>query len=408
MSLPREGARTTRDGIVVSTAMDWCRSPQAIVPYRIHTQGQIEGACTVASVRQNDEPSYVSSSLIKACYGDEAGTGGGVLSGTHGGTCEPKTYSSTVRIEDKGVVSHSDELWMNNKNTFGKLTHLRDINSYPALRRVKVAPTLRLAQAGAGTMTDAVPIGGEAISIPKPGLAAGAVVGGIALHELDVLREDRAIQNAAQQLDLNLQNTNDVLAARAYVWAKNMAPMSYWDVPWSGPRNESVARSVAKMERTHPGTVGAAGQGDPDAKKRLETAIAAGLATAGALQTIRITRSSKRNNCRRTVVISRSRSPLAAKHIEVAQASGQPRELTLDRPGTNQRRAANMRRSGLPPISLYDRDEYPPATFVESTNASVKYVPLSDNRSAGQQLKAQMNTPTRADEGCKVTITTGP
>ncbi|MGU3388433.1 DUF4150 domain-containing protein [Methylobacterium sp. D53M] len=102
MSLPREGARVTREGIVVSTAMDWCRSPQAIVPYRIHTQGQIEGACTVASVRQNDEPSYASSSLIKACYGDEAGISGGVLSGTHGGKCEPKTYSSTVRIEDKG------------------------------------------------------------------------------------------------------------------------------------------------------------------------------------------------------------------------------------------------------------------------------------------------------------------
>ncbi len=219
--------------------------------------------------------------------------------------------------------------------------------------------------------------------------------------------QDRAIQNAAQQLDLNLQNTNDVLAARAHVWAKNIAPMSYWDVPWSGPRNESVARSVAEMERTHPRTVGAAGQDDPDAKKRLEAAIAAGLATAGALQTFRITRSSKRNNCRRTVVISRSSSPLAAKHIEDAQASGQPRELTLDRPGTNQRRAANMRRSGLPPIPLYDRDEYPPAIFSESTNASVKYIPLSDNRSVGQQLKAQMNTPTRADDGCKVTITTG-
>ncbi|WP_343066823.1 DUF4150 domain-containing protein [Methylobacterium fujisawaense] len=171
---------------MVSTAMDWCRSPQTIVPYRVHTQGQIEGACTVASVRQNDEPSYVSSSLIKACYGDEAGTGGGVLSGTHGGKCEPKTYSSTVRIEDNGVVSHSDELWMKKKNTFGKLTHLRDTNSYPTLRRVKVAPRIRLAQAGAGTMTDAVPIGGEAISVPKPGLAAGTVVGGIALHELDV------------------------------------------------------------------------------------------------------------------------------------------------------------------------------------------------------------------------------
>ncbi|MGU3388434.1 hypothetical protein ACLBYG_28320 [Methylobacterium sp. D53M] len=114
-------------------------------------------------------------------------------------------------------MSHSDELWMNNKNTFGKLTDLRDTNSYPTPRRVKIAPRIRITQAGTGTTTDAVPIGGEAISIPKPGLAAGAIAGGIALHELDVLREDRAVQNAAQQLDLNLQNTNDVLAARLRV-----------------------------------------------------------------------------------------------------------------------------------------------------------------------------------------------
>lgn len=112
--------------------------------------------------------------------------------------------------------------------------------------------------------------------------------------------------------------------------------------------------------------------------------------------------------CRRTVVISRTRSPLAAKHIEDAQAAGKPSVLTLDRPGTNTRRAANLRNAGLTSVPGMDQDEYPPATFAESVNASVRNIPLSDNRSAGQQIGYQMNQPTRATEGCRVTISVGP
>lgn len=46
MSLPREGARVTREGILMSVPMNWGLSPDKAVPYRVHTQGQIEGACT--------------------------------------------------------------------------------------------------------------------------------------------------------------------------------------------------------------------------------------------------------------------------------------------------------------------------------------------------------------------------
>lgn len=111
------------------------------------------------------------------------------------------------------------------------------------------------------------------------------------------------------------------------------------------------------------------------------------------------------NCCHRVIVISRSRSPLSAQHIEDAQAAGFPSTLTIDRPGTDARRAASL--AGIPTrFPPYDRDEYPPATFLENGGAaSVRYIPFSDNRSAGQQIKMGI---AGAPEGCRVTITTGP
>lgn len=111
------------------------------------------------------------------------------------------------------------------------------------------------------------------------------------------------------------------------------------------------------------------------------------------------------NCCHRVVVISKSRSPLSAQHIEEAQAAGYPSTLTIDRPGTDARRAASL--SGIPTrFPPYDRDEYPPATFIENAGAaSVKYVPFADNRSAGQQIKMGI---AGAPEGCRITIITGP
>jgi hypothetical protein len=110
------------------------------------------------------------------------------------------------------------------------------------------------------------------------------------------------------------------------------------------------------------------------------------------------------NCCQRTAIISRSRSPLSAKHIEDAQAMGFPSTLTLDRPGAAGRRAASLR--GIPTMPGHDRDEYPPAVFAENGGAaSVRYVPLSDNRSAGRQILTGI---TGAPDGCRITIMTGP
>ncbi|RYB01608.1 hypothetical protein D3272_25130 [Lichenibacterium ramalinae] len=112
--------------------------------------------------------------------------------------------------------------------------------------------------------------------------------------------------------------------------------------------------------------------------------------------------------CRRTVIVSRARSPEAAQHIEEAQAAGKPSTLTLHRPATNARRAANLRNANLPSIKGMDQDDCPPATFAESVDSSVKNIALGDNRSAGQQIDHQMMTPARAAEGCRVAIQVGP
>lgn len=110
------------------------------------------------------------------------------------------------------------------------------------------------------------------------------------------------------------------------------------------------------------------------------------------------------NCCQRTVVISWSRSPQSAQHVAEAQAMGFPSTMTLDRAGAAGRRASSLR--GIPTVPGFDRDEYPPAAFLENGGAaSVRYVPAGDNRSAGRQILTGI---TGAPDGCRITMVTGP
>lgn len=82
------------------------------------------------------------------------------------------------------------------------------------------------------------------------------------------------------------------------------------------------------------------------------------------------------------IMISRSRYPESAKHIEDAIALGQPKVLTIERGGANVRRREALK--GTPVRKGYDRDEYPPA-FVEQGggSSSKRYISPSDNRGSG-------------------------
>jgi len=108
--------------------------------------------------------------------------------------------------------------------------------------------------------------------------------------------------------------------------------------------------------------------------------------------------------CARTVVISRTASPQAADHIATAQLLGKPSVLTYDPVGAPARRRAAL--AGIPTMPGMDRDEYPPAVFLQGgAGASVRHIPASDNRSAGGQMAAQL---AGATPGCRITMTVGP
>ncbi len=146
---PREGSRETNEGIIISVPDDWCKSPTNPVPYTIWAR-QKDAGNLATTVRQTDNCSHVMSSLVDSCYGDEGGTGGGVLSGTHNAECTPKTWSATVRFEGRNTVRHNDAWWMNRRNTWGRLTYLKDLTHYAT----PAAPLVQAAM-GPGTRVDA-------------------------------------------------------------------------------------------------------------------------------------------------------------------------------------------------------------------------------------------------------------
>lgn len=86
--------------------------------------------------------------------------------------------------------------------------------------------------------------------------------------------------------------------------------------------------------------------------------------------------------------ISKKEYGEVARHWEDAQKAGKPRYLTIDRPGTDPRRAAALSgTSRQPPL---DRDEYPPAMFREGgANASVKLLDKYLNRALGGYIRGQ-------------------
>ena len=164
MSLPREGSCDTGEGIIVSTVPDVCLTPcgsnMVPVPYNITAKQSDSAANTTPTVRLTGRRSHNTGSLITSCHGDEAGTGGGVKSGTVGNQCEPLEHSASVRSEGKFMVRHNDLWWMNNKNTIGRLLWVKD-SDRQALTPQSQQGWEALAGAGAGrVLSDASPANG--------------------------------------------------------------------------------------------------------------------------------------------------------------------------------------------------------------------------------------------------------
>ena len=144
MTWPLEGSREIDEGIIISEPMDWCKSPTAIVPYRLYAY-QREAMNLADRVKLTSDRTHVRDSIVLKSYGDEPGVGGGVISGTHNAECTPKTWSTSVTAESRNIVRHDDEWWMNHKNTWGRLNYVKDQGLYttPAIQSVnpKMAPS---------------------------------------------------------------------------------------------------------------------------------------------------------------------------------------------------------------------------------------------------------------------------
>ncbi|MBK3424080.1 DUF4150 domain-containing protein [Methylobacterium ajmalii] len=121
---------------MVSLSPDVCLTPRGsalvpvpypIVDYADHFEAYAR------TVRFTGQKAMVLRSRTTHVHGDEAGTGGGVKSGTHGDVTEPIGHAPQVRAEGSSMIRHLDRFWMNRRNTAGEAVYLKD-------QRARAAP----------------------------------------------------------------------------------------------------------------------------------------------------------------------------------------------------------------------------------------------------------------------------
>ncbi|MDX2173676.1 MAG: RHS repeat-associated core domain-containing protein [Bacteroidota bacterium] len=104
------------------------------------------------------------------------------------------------------------------------------------------------------------------------------------------------------------------------------------------------------------------------------------------------------------VYIDKTKYPEAAKHIDDAQASGQPIGGIVDRAGASARRREALK--DIKTVSNKDRDEYPPAILsTGGKGSSVRLIDKSDNRGAGASMGNQLRD---VPDGTQVELHTSP
>jgi hypothetical protein len=104
------------------------------------------------------------------------------------------------------------------------------------------------------------------------------------LLALDRTGERDAVSSAIAKFKLIPTQAADVLAARAYVWAKTIASWDFDGPPQSGDSLEAVYEAITLLELARPGTVYRALQGDERSIIYLDTAAQDGLSDADFLE----------------------------------------------------------------------------------------------------------------------------
>jgi Domain of unknown function (DUF4150) len=162
-----EGGRDDGKGIYISKYPDVCKSPVCPVPYTI-VAFESDDINTATSVRYTEKRAHNMGSLVSKCYGDEPGVGLGVKSGTVGSVCHHKEHSQTVRVEGKWAVRDRDEVWMNNKNTIGKIVRPGSSESF---ERTPPFKEYQVAQNGAAAVSAPAPLPSNPGTVPPKGPA---------------------------------------------------------------------------------------------------------------------------------------------------------------------------------------------------------------------------------------------
>ena len=109
----------------VSVTPDICKTPvgSSVVPIPYNITGEFADAQSVSSsVKTHGEPVFLHGrSVIPAVKGDERGTLGGVKSGTFMKKVESNGHSSTKGSNGTKTVQESRFVWMNDRNTIGRI-----------------------------------------------------------------------------------------------------------------------------------------------------------------------------------------------------------------------------------------------------------------------------------------------
>ncbi|MBK8253077.1 MAG: DUF4150 domain-containing protein [Polyangiaceae bacterium] len=109
-----EGLRVTGEAIVMSLIPDFCKTPPSMFPVPYQIIGRFnDGVRFSDTVSMTGMKVMNTDGRLPTVYGDEAGTGGGIISGVNKGWCRPITYSSTVKSNGKPIVFHTSLYWMN-------------------------------------------------------------------------------------------------------------------------------------------------------------------------------------------------------------------------------------------------------------------------------------------------------
>ena len=151
---PREAMRDTNAGRIVCLAPSVNLTPigssMVPVPYQVVDFTGHDGDYS-PDVFMTKQKAMRWNSITEHVHGDSAGTGGGVKSGTVGGICEPIEHAAQVRANGSHLMRDGDRCWMNNRNTQGECTFVRDTGTYaPPKDGDPIPGSASTALAGAG------------------------------------------------------------------------------------------------------------------------------------------------------------------------------------------------------------------------------------------------------------------